>query len=1032
MKRHRWHQDYGFHPPPELWEQFLWNSESLSAFDTDLLGDHRNQCDECDSIIDEWFRHGRLCLTAPSTQQPDRDCVALSDGDVIGDFEICEQIGKGAQGTVYLAKHRDFQYKVAIKLAHISDRECNTTRREIATIGSLAHPGIVTLKTQFRHAGRLCLVEEYCEGGTLEDKIREIRKSPITVSTLVQWISSVSDALEYATGTITAHQDLKPSNILFDKHNNPKVADFGLSLGSADVDFSGGTIAYEAPEIIMGRRATIASDIYSLGCILYACLTGAPPFSIEEHPKPFDAPVYRPAHWIMYDTRMRCRPHLRWPSVPADLAAIIRKCLAIHPAERYERPASLAADLRAFIDWQPTAARPPRLRRPIMWAAKHPYVTAMIVAGAFGANRYLAEATARAAAQHQRAQVMASRAQLMESIDAQNLMQLPESLRRSIRDECLAETPSNTLEHAKTLRRILELSSSLDSTGCSGIQWEQLAEASEAIKPFIRRDPVGTQTEVPRLMSLVDRWYIQQCRQMRDELNALNVRQSERIAGIGTICGTLDKDREFSAAEENLADVASLYQQHCAEKSSIRARLEAIAITLNVPEQDLHRHIRTLHNDLDRSTLCTTQGEYEGFVIATLARFAIADVLYRTRLLEEFEPKTWLPEWNNALCVRPWYELSETPKTHGMSFVEGKARLFSLWSRYLADSCIECSQSYLPVWGEPFNDHRNVIQSRPGVGFIFQYVQSKSPMENCEAFIDRAIELQPECCALYLRRGIQFLDIGQTGAALRDFEAAALAPDAMIRWECHRWTAVCHWVNRDNRGVESSLNKMKEMCESDRVWVSPWAKRQVAIMWAWHILSVEADEAAEVNANLVAAEEYLSTVAAIEDSVKQNPELLKCPRNPEDSGSVVLCEQWDAEWILPYLRSQLLLLRGNIQDAKDEFGIIDGDGDVARNLRPNGVLENVTGMICAYKFPEAPPAAEGVPNSWHLVTNYTSSRYVRQDYRDELSAFRERLAASASGGDWAQWRHTPRLCLFATMQPASPEGKWSGGYPVYR
>jgi tetratricopeptide (TPR) repeat protein/tRNA A-37 threonylcarbamoyl transferase component Bud32 len=300
-----------------------------------------------------------------------------------GEYELLEVIAEGGMGVVYKARHRKLQRLVALKVllagrfARPSDLQ--RFRNEAETIAALDHPNIVPVYEVGERDGQLFLSLRLLDG-TLSNHLEHYGGDPRAAASL---LVTVALAVHHAHQRGVLHRDLKPSNILLDAVGQPHVADFGLARrleddsGLTQTGAILGTPSYMAPEqTVAGRRVvTTAADVYGLGGILYALLTGGPPFQGDD----------------VFDTMAQVRerapesPARRNPRVSRELATICLKCLEKEPARRYASAQELADDLGRFLRNEPTRARPVGpARRLAKWVRRRPALAALIgVTGLF-------------------------------------------------------------------------------------------------------------------------------------------------------------------------------------------------------------------------------------------------------------------------------------------------------------------------------------------------------------------------------------------------------------------------------------------------------------------------------------------------------------------------------------------------------------------------------------------------------------------------------------------------------------------------
>jgi tetratricopeptide (TPR) repeat protein len=224
------------------------------------------------------------------------------------------------------------------------------------------------------HDGQRYFSMKLVEGGSLAEQGASFTKDPKSAATL---LAETAEAVHHAHMRGILHRDLKPANILVDAQGHPHVTDFGLAKRVEDdveMTQSGailGTPAYMSPEQAAGRRGTIttATDVYGLGAILYALLTGKAPFGGSSVMETLDAVRTRPPE----------APKRINAKVPRDPETICLKCLEKDPRRRYTSAQALADDLRRWLDGRPIAARPVgAIERTIMWCRRKPALTAFI------------------------------------------------------------------------------------------------------------------------------------------------------------------------------------------------------------------------------------------------------------------------------------------------------------------------------------------------------------------------------------------------------------------------------------------------------------------------------------------------------------------------------------------------------------------------------------------------------------------------------------------------------------------------------
>ncbi|MBA4189159.1 MAG: hypothetical protein C0467_14270 [Planctomycetaceae bacterium] len=293
-------------------------------------------------------------------------------------YVIERELGRGGMGVVYLARHLALNRSVALKMIlageHSGVRDRLRFLAEAEAIARLRHPNIVQLYEIGTHCDCPFFTLEYCEGGALDAKLGGQPLEPQAAGTLVE---TIARAVHVAHEAGIVHRDLKPQNVLLSADGAPKVTDFGLAKrvdGVSDLTASGavlGTPSYMAPEQAEGKGKEVgrAADVYALGAILYAALTGRPPFRAAT---PVDTIMQ-----VVHDDPVP--PTHLVPGIPRDLETICLKCLRKDPSRRYPTAADLADDLRRWHEGEPIMARPVgSAERVWKWARRRPTTAALV------------------------------------------------------------------------------------------------------------------------------------------------------------------------------------------------------------------------------------------------------------------------------------------------------------------------------------------------------------------------------------------------------------------------------------------------------------------------------------------------------------------------------------------------------------------------------------------------------------------------------------------------------------------------------
>lgn len=288
-----------------------------------------------------------------------------------GRYELGERIAEGASSVVYRARDLKLNKWVALKLMRsghfATEKELSRFRREAQTAANLDHPRIVPVYEIGDHEGWPFLAMQFISGTNLA---QHAEGCPLPSRRAARLLELVARAVDFAHERGFLHCDLKPSNILLDEQGEPHLADFGLATWQGPASDPTrtlsilGTPAYMAPEIAAGggRAASVASDVYGLGAVLFHVLTGRPLFTGASSLEVLE----------LVKAREPLSPRALNPGVPRDLEVICQKCLRRNPADRYASAGELADDLARFLAHEPISARQPCRREQVwLWLHRH-------------------------------------------------------------------------------------------------------------------------------------------------------------------------------------------------------------------------------------------------------------------------------------------------------------------------------------------------------------------------------------------------------------------------------------------------------------------------------------------------------------------------------------------------------------------------------------------------------------------------------------------------------------------------------------
>ncbi len=274
-------------------------------------------------------------------------------GQELGKYQILQTLGSGGFGTVYLVKDTWIDKKLAIKVPHKQGGDFDELLREPRLLAALDHSNIVRIVTAEKADDYFFIVMEYVEGETLEAILEREKTLPVTRA--VDIIRQIAAGVDYAHQQGVLHRDLRPGNVLVTENQKIKIADFGTSRFlevAARASTVIGSPPYMAPEQFQGR-AVFASDVYSVGVIMYEMMTGKLPY-FSVNPRQLEK---------MALSGRLARPRELNRAIPREIEEIILKALAPEISDRYQQAGQLLDDLSTASEIDHRASRMEDIRQ---------------------------------------------------------------------------------------------------------------------------------------------------------------------------------------------------------------------------------------------------------------------------------------------------------------------------------------------------------------------------------------------------------------------------------------------------------------------------------------------------------------------------------------------------------------------------------------------------------------------------------------------------------------------------------------------
>ena len=352
------------------------------------------KCPQCAAELPSYAPAGfcvrcLLELGKETTLLREENAEAPPNARLLADYQLIEMVGRGGMGVVYKATQIGLGRPVALKMIRsavvASELELQRFEMEARAAAMLDHPNIVPIYEVGEHEGQHYFAMRLVEGENLAERLRanaavedaaeagRVRQKSRQAALLIR---KVARAIHHAHQRGILHRDIKPSNILLDQNGDPQITDFGLAkLTSAEENTTLthellGTPEYMSPEqVTRQKQLTTATDVYSLGVILYEWMTGRVPFR--------GGTPYETMRQVVENSPIR--PTAVNPKIPRDLETICLKCLEKEPERRYDSAAALADDLDRWLARKPIGARrTPHWERLAKWVQREPLKAALV------------------------------------------------------------------------------------------------------------------------------------------------------------------------------------------------------------------------------------------------------------------------------------------------------------------------------------------------------------------------------------------------------------------------------------------------------------------------------------------------------------------------------------------------------------------------------------------------------------------------------------------------------------------------------
>jgi eukaryotic-like serine/threonine-protein kinase len=618
----------------------------------------------------------------------------------VGPYRVLGEIGRGGMGAVYLAERADEQYRmrVALKLVPLGLDTEHAQRRfieERQILASLQHPGIARLLDGGVAAdGRPYFAMEHVDGRPIDEYCTA---HELSVEARLQLFCAVCDAVQYAHSRLVIHRDLKPSNILVTRDGDPKLLDFGIAkllepgvTARAEQLTRTGmrliTPEYASPEQLRGDVVSTASDVYSLGVLLYLLLSGRPPYTAPDR-RPhelaraiLEVEPLRPSAVAPASLRRRLR---------GDLDVIVLHALQKEPDRRYASAQALAADLKRHLRRLPVHARPDTVRyRAGRFVRRHRAgvaATAVLLLSLTGGLAGTAWQARQARLQAERAEV--ARDFLIALFQASDPAESrgDEITARDLLDRGAARAGIDLVRrpelHAEMLGVLGGIYRDLGSYPRAEPLLREAAELRRATHGARHRETAAAQHELAQLLVLMGR---------RDDAEALHrqaleVRRSlfgaghpEVAASLGALAAVIGRGGEHEQAERLHREAIAILSRHFGEEHALVAdELDRLGSLLRAKgdfagaEQVWRQTLELRHRVLGPDHLATaTSTNNLALLLSDRGELPAAEALYREvldfdlRRLGEEHPYTATVMNNLASVLRRRGELDEAERLY--------------------------------------------------------------------------------------------------------------------------------------------------------------------------------------------------------------------------------------------------------------------------------------------------------------------------------------------------------------------------------